>query len=62
MATAQNNVTALSEAMTQAQTAYDTAVNVQRTAQTNYELATGGVETAKTNLVNAQEIVKQNSN
>ncbi len=41
--------------MTQAQTAYDTAVNVQQTAQTNYELATGELETAKTNLVNAQE-------
>ena len=55
LATAQNNVTALSEAMTQAQTAYDAAINVQQTAQTNYELATGELETAKTNLANAQE-------
>lgn len=55
LATAQNNVTALSEAMTQAQTAYDAAVNVQQTSQTNYELAVGELETAKTNLENAQE-------
>ena len=55
LATAQNNVTALSEAMTQAQTAYDAAVSAQQTAQTNYELAVGELETAKTNLVNAQE-------
>ena len=49
------NVSSLQEAMTQAQTAYDTAVNVQQTAQTNYELAVGELETVKTNLVNAQE-------
>ena len=55
LATAQNNVTALSETMTQAQTAYDVAIGVQQTAQTNYELAVGELETAKTNLVNAQE-------
>ena len=55
LALAQNNVTALKETMTQAQTAYDAAVNAQQTAQTNYELAVGELETAKTNLANAQE-------
>ena len=59
LVTARNNVTALTEAMTQAQEAYDEAATSLQSVQANYDKATADLNSAQTGLSNAQQVLNQ---
>ena len=59
LVTAQDNATALQEAMTQAQEAYDEAVASLQSVQAGYDKATADLNTAQTGLNNAQQVLDQ---